>query len=77
MTLFWTSVTRLRKNFLFILKEVPGNAGLMDQVLALKWIKNNIKFFGGDPNSITLFSGLPALLDNFYREPNFEIFLKI
>lgn len=35
-------------------KEAPGNNGLKDQVIALRWIRDHISKFGGDPNSVTL-----------------------
>jgi len=31
-----------------------GNFGLLDQMMALKWVKNNIRLFGGNPNNVTI-----------------------
>ncbi|XP_037922833.1 esterase B1-like [Hermetia illucens] len=35
--------------------KIPGNAGLKDQILGLKWVQQNISRFGGDPNNVTIF----------------------
>ncbi|MFX1427098.1 MAG: carboxylesterase/lipase family protein [Promethearchaeota archaeon] len=42
----------------FYMPDMPdttANAGLLDMVAALKWVKDNISKFGGDPNNVTIF----------------------
>ncbi|XP_038208885.1 juvenile hormone esterase-like [Zerene cesonia] len=35
-------------------EDIPGNAGMKDQVALLRWVKKNIKNFGGDPDDVTI-----------------------
>lgn len=35
--------------------DKTSNFGTLDIIAALKWVKNNISLFGGDPNNVTIF----------------------
>lgn len=35
-------------------RHSPGNFGLKDMILALQWVRDNIEYFGGNPNDVTI-----------------------
>lgn len=44
--------------------DVPANLGLLDQLTALRWVRDNITAFGGNPDLVTVFgqsSGADAI----------------
>ncbi|MFD6109407.1 carboxylesterase/lipase family protein [Streptomyces yangpuensis] len=35
--------------------DAPANRGMLDQIAALEWVRDNVSAFGGDPARVTLF----------------------
>ncbi len=60
--------------------EVISNLGFYDQQCALKWVKENISFFGGDPNNITLMgqsAGAISALIHYLNKESAELINRV
>ena len=64
----------------FSLGSAPGNQGMLDQVLALKWVQSHIHAFAGDSKNVTLMgesAGAMSTLLHFVSPLSQGLFHKI
>ncbi len=45
---------RLAADGFLLLEDAPANRGMLDQIAALRWVRENIAAFGGDPDAVTI-----------------------
>jgi para-nitrobenzyl esterase len=45
---------RLGVDGFLLIDGTPANRGLLDQIAALRWVRENIAAFGGDPDTVTI-----------------------
>ena len=60
--------------------EMAGNYGLWDQHLAIRWVNSNIRSFGGDPMSVTIFgqsAGAASVVYQALYEGNNRLFQRV
>jgi len=38
--------------------EISGNMAFKDQIMGLKWVQDNVRYFGGDPDRVMIFGKL-------------------
>ena len=53
--------------FFALENQAFGNQGLRDQAIALDWVQNNIQYFGGDSDRVTIFGESAGSWSVFYH----------
>ena len=59
---------------------MPGNYGLWDQQMAIRWVHDNIEYFGGDTMNITIFgesAGATSVVYQAFYEGNKGLFRRV